>query len=333
MLGAERVLANLHVRVGVSPRKVGPAEVLSQAKVRLQAGGPGSGCHGPNCGRPRTGGADIPRSELPLTTKEKAVEGRFRRQIEADPKKAMLEYRAKFGNVLNADNAKELSPDYQKDRTLAAAVHEPASWLVKQLYNEELATVRPDKLNTVFFTAGGAGSGKTTAIEGDPQTKATLSKVQVIYDGTLRPAAAAAKKIDQALQAGKEVVIMYVHRDPVDAFVNGVLPRAERIGRTVPMREFANQYLSIQQSMQDLQEKYKDNKMFTLGVIDNSYGKGNAKVSSLDKLSPVTHASVEHMVSDLKGYLKESYDKGRISEKVYRATLGVGHGRTKEVGI
>jgi zeta toxin len=298
----------------------------------LEAGGPGSGCRGPNCGRPGKAVGQIPKSEFPLTQKQVWVEGRFRRQLAANPKKAMLQYRAQFGNVLNADNAKELSPDYRRDRTNnAAAVHEGASWLVKKLYEEDLKKVDPTKVNAVFFTAGGAGSGKTTAIEGDDRVKSLLTKAQVVYDGTLRPAVSAAKKIDQALAAGKEAIVMYVHRDPVDSFVNGVLPRAERTGRTVMLGEFAKQHMSIRDSMQELADKYKNEPRFSMGVLDNTHGKGNARASSLETLLPPTHTDLGVLMKELRGHLDEAYKQGKISKAVYRATAG--RGAAKEIGM
>ncbi len=171
----------------------------------ITAGGPGSGCRGPNCGRPKSAVSQIPKADYHLSPKERAIETRFRRKIAADPKRMMMEYRANFGNVLNADNAKELSDDFKKDRTKSAAVHEPASWLIKQLWKEDLA----DKSkHTVFFTAGGAGAGKTTAI--NQVAPGTFSaKGDIIFDGTMRPAASAEKKVQQALDAGKAVAILY----------------------------------------------------------------------------------------------------------------------------
>jgi Zeta toxin len=280
---------------------------------------------------------NIPKSEFPLTPKQQKAEQRFKNQVEANPEKYISKYKEKFGNVLNADNAKELSEDYNKDRSGgAAAVHETASWLVKQMYERELAKPAPKgKENLVVFTAGGAGSGKTTALEGTPNAKATMDQAQLVYDGTLRPAPKAAVKIDQALKAGKEAVVLYVYRDPVDAFVNGVLKRAARqeqefgSGRTVPIGEFVAQHASVSKSMEELNAKYKDNPGFYLSVIDNSKGQGNAVPSTLEDLPPAPDA--KELEGRLIGALNTAYEQGKISHKIYAATLG--GGAKGEVGM
>ena len=82
----------------------------------------------------------------------------------------MAEYNAlpdaQGGKVLNIDTARELSPDYATSREsralLSPAVHEPASFFIKQLYADRLAEMPPD--STVMFTSGGTGVGKSTAI-------------------------------------------------------------------------------------------------------------------------------------------------------------------------
>src|SRR6185503_17559787 len=84
----------------------------------------------------------IPRDEQ-LSATDRAVEARFAKQLEADVPAAIEEYAklpgADNGKILNTDLARELSPDYRADRTRSAAVHEPASWLVKEMYAQKLA--------------------------------------------------------------------------------------------------------------------------------------------------------------------------------------------------
>lgn len=276
----------------------------------------------------------IPRSEYPLTKDQTRVETKFRRQIANDPEKAKADYRKQFGNVLNADNAKELSPDYRKDRTsYAAAVHEPAAWLVKQLFNEDLQRpTEPNKSNAVMFTAGGAGAGKTTGIESNPTLKAVFDQAHTVFDGTMRPAEKASALVAKTLAAGKDAVVLYVHRDPVEAFVNGVLPRAMKTGRTVMLREFAAQHSSIQQSMRALQNTYGDNPRFAMSVIDNSKTSGDRTSSTLQDIKP--NPSYEQLVPLLTSKLKDAYSSGAISKKVYKAILGSGDRiEHREIGI
>jgi hypothetical protein len=249
----------------------------------------------------------------------------------------MAEYHKRFGNVLNADNAKELSDDYMKDRAAGApAVHETASWLVKELYHRELEKPAPKgKENLVVFTAGGAGAGKTTGIEGSKAAREAVNEAQIVYDGTLRPSHKAISKVDQALKAGKQAEVLYVYRNPIDAFRHGVLKRAVRqeaesgSGRTVPIDEFVAQYTSIDKSMESLSEKYKDNPNFHMVVIDNSYGPGKARVSSLENLP--APPKPDTLKEDLIEVLDGAYKNGQISRKIYEATLS--RGGEGEVGM
>lgn len=297
-----------------------------RGRYKVAAGGPGSGCHGPNCGRPASEIAktlaSIPRSEFKLTKDQRKIENTFRRQLAVDPKASIMSYRARFGNVLNADNAKELSPEYAKNRTdYALAVHEPASWLVSQMYKADLSVPAPAGIeNMTLFTAGGAGSGKTTALESDQTIRDMLPKVQTVFDGTLRPAEKAISKVGQALGAGKDVMVVFVHRDPIEA-LDGVIHRAIRTGRTVAVAEMARQYSSIQDSMQALQDKFGSTPNFHLSVVDNSRGAGNAKVATLDTIKPMTETA-ESLYTAMKGHLDAQFKQGLIPDKIYKAIAG-----------
>lgn len=216
------------------------------------------------------------------------------------------------GRVLNTDIARELSPEYQADRTRSADVHEPASAFVKQLYAEKLAEI--PKGSTVLFTAGGTGSGKSTAVKGLVKDDAAL-----IYDTNMNTLQSAIDKIDAALAAGHKVKIAYVFRDPVDALVNGSLPRAERMGRTVPMREHLRTHQGVAETIPAIAERYKGDKRVQLTVIDNSRGRGNFAFARLDDLPKLDYNQVERALHE---NLSREYQAGRISESTFRGSGG-----------
>jgi hypothetical protein len=209
---------------------------------------------------------------------------------------------------------------------------------MKQIYPEELASpVRPGEKKVVFFSAGAAGAGKTTAIAHDLDLQHKSDESHVIFDGTLRPAPKAIEKIDQALNAGLDVHVAFIHRDPVEGWEHGVLGRAANPkggGRTVMLDEYVAQSMSVQDSMKALQERYKDDPRFHMEVIDNSHGKGNSVRSSLDKLphSPTIYKSAASLRKVLKSKLDDWYREKKITRKIYKATLGPG-GLKGEVGM
>jgi hypothetical protein len=273
----------------------------------------------------------------PLTPAQLEVQDRFAKYIEKDPQAAIDEYvngkedRKGFGNVVNADNAKELSVDYRADRsTNACAVHEPSSWLAKQVYKQILASPVPeDKYNTAFFMTGGPGTGKTTAIEGNKTLSSFIKNSNVVMDGTFAGFKSADAKIQQALAAGRDAIIAYVHRDPDDAFENGILRRAEhgtegqQSGRTVPIDWAAPSYVNVRKSVDTLADKYKGDKRVHFIGIDNTHGKGQQKFMKYADLPPMTK-SIDDLKKSFSAILEKKYAEGAISQKVYLATKAQG---------
>jgi hypothetical protein len=274
-------------------------------------------------------GKSIPVGQIPqmkdvqLSSEQRAVEDRFRAQMAADPEAMKAEYRRQFGNRLSSDDAKKLSEDYRKDpNAYAAAVHEPSSWITKQMYAEDLKSPVPEgKDNSVFFTAGAPGAGKTSGLEASEEMQAVSDKAHIVYDSTLSSRSTAERAIDAALDRGKNVVVMYVHRPPMNA-MNGVVTRSKGgQERAVPLDLFAKSHAEIRDTMQAVAEKYQDNPRFRMVVIDNSGGKGEAKVSSLNALPKSD--SEEEISRKVGAALTERYKAGdpKVNEKVYRAIM------------
>lgn len=226
------------------------------------------------------------------------------------------------GKILNTDIARELSPDYLGDRTQSAAVHEPSSLFIKQLYAQKLAQEPKDgEQARVMFTAGGTGAGKTTAIEGIPGVRELSDKSQVIYDTNMNTYGSSRRKIEQALAAGKTVSIVLVARDPEDALVNGALPRAERqrkkfgAGRTVPVNEHIKTHLGAIDTIRQLAQDFADDPDVKISVIDNSLGKGKQELRDLPWLGELKYNDVEQRV---RAALEREHEAGRISAETYR---------------
>jgi hypothetical protein len=228
------------------------------------------------------------------------------------------------GRTLNTDVARELSPAYRADRTKSADVHEPSSEFVKRLYADKLAAPTPKGQEpTVIFTAGGTGAGKTTGMNLVKQIDPKAAKAEIVYDTNMNKFESADKKIQQALKAGRKVNIIYTHRDPVEALVNGALKRASRMeaemgtGRTVPLSEHAKTHLGARQVVEQLAAKYGKNPKVTIRAIDNSRGEGKAVVSKIDKLPKLDENQVR---KGLKDALERARKSGAISEAIYRGT-------------
>ena len=262
--------------------------------------------------------SQIPRGDL--SGMDRVYETRLARQIDRNLSGAIRDYGkiegSEGGKILNTDLARELSADYRADRTRSAAVHEPASYLVKQIYERRLA--EPAQPNErVIFSGGGTGAGKTTGLDMLAKSNDDIRNARIIYDTNLNGLESSVKKIEQALSSGRNVDIVYTYRHPVDALVNGVLPRAKRMGRTVPLEEHAKTHVGSLDTVRELSQKYAGDDRVRIHVIDNSFGKNNAKVSSVEALP---HFDYNAVVGELDAALEAAYKAGTVSEAVYRGT-------------
>ncbi|WP_312252721.1 zeta toxin family protein [Stenotrophomonas sp.] len=260
----------------------------------------------------------------------------LRQRLVGNPDKLMREYAAleesDGGRVLNTDTARELSPEYLTDRTRSADVHEAASDTIKLLYEQKLARPTPEGFEpTVLFTAGGTGAGKTSALKARGDRG---GRPEIVYDTNMNTLSSAVDKIEQALAAGRDVDIVYVYRDPVDALTNGAIPRAQRqaerfgTGRTVPLREHARTHIGVRPTIEALAARYADDPRVNIDVIDNSGGKGQQKMTDLASLPRVEEDSIH-------GSLQDALDQARaggLAEDLYRGFGGPGRSAPEALG-
>lgn len=275
-----------------------------------------------------------------LSPEERQVEARFAAYLEAHTDKAIARYIKQYGKEINTDNVRELSSDYapggmdaEDPGTVAArtrwgdAVHEPASALNREIYRRALQRdPTPGARKQVVFTAGGAGAGKTTSIRNLSDISQAVEAAEIVYDTVLSNFRSAAQRIDQALAAGRMVSIIFIYRDPIDSFVGGLLPRAQRTGRTLPLEIFLNSHVGAIQTFPQLVEKYKEDRRVATAIIDNSRGLGNAVLSDLAFLETMARKySREVLKTRLLQALEDAYETGKkggkngISEAIYRA--------------
>ncbi len=89
----------------------------------------------------------------------------------------------------------------------------------------------------------------------------------IVFDSNLT-STSAADRIQAALDTGKPVDIVYVHRDPVDAYVNGVVPRMERTGRSLALDEHVARHIEAPKKFLELYDQFKDSGV-NFRVFDN----------------------------------------------------------------
>ena len=231
-------------------------------------------------------------------------------------------YRQKFGCEISTDNAREIvSPEYaasRENRTrFSAATQRPAGQLADYLFADALRNPDAGKPRIVLMTAGGTGAGKTTGLASNPE----LSDAQFVFDSNLGSKKSAVQKIEAAKSAGNRVRIIYVHRDPVEALINGVLPRAMENGRVVGLDAHARMYRDSAENIRYLIRKYSGDPDVRFRAVDNSRFGEPPRLMPLEKTADIRY-STNDLRPKLRAAVENAYAAGRISESVYRATLG-----------
>lgn len=278
-----------------------------------------------------------------LSAEGRQVEARFAADLEAHLEAAIARYSAHYGKEINADNVRELSPDYAPGGmdavdpvTNAArtswgeAVFQPARALSRELYRRALKRETPShQRRQVFFTAGGAGVGKTTSIRQLPGLAHAVEAAEIVYDTTLSDLRSATERIDQALDTGRMVSIVFIYRDPVESLLGGVFPRAKNIGRIPTLEGFLTTHLGAVEVLPKIAEIYRRNSNVAIAVIDNSRGTAHAAVADVRFVEKMAHKySHRQLKVKLVQALENAYEKGKkdpasgISEILYKAVNG-----------
>ena len=201
---------------------------------------------------PEAGDPRIPVTPLDgLSDTDAAVQARAIRAVEADPEGLAQRYEARFGKIVGADHAKTLLGEDYADpasRTrYTQAVHQPSSALAHHILETRMRAAQPGDL--ILMLSGGPGSGKTTSLDSLHQL---TDLAHTIYDSNLTRRDGATRDIDAARDAGLEVGIIHTLRDPVVAFQDGVLPRAETQGRIVTIDQHVRNHGQATQLSQSL---------------------------------------------------------------------------------
>jgi hypothetical protein len=267
--------------------------------------------------------ANIPDSHYELTPAQKGIQNAFRNFLKSNPAAAIADYLKRFtkdgGTVeISADNGKELSGDYMKDPSHATkAVHEGGSAVAKEAYRLTLDQPAPEgKADAVLATAGGSGSGKTTATKTVPSIASVRSQAHIIYDATLSKFDSAQKVIDAALKANKKVVYAYVDRDPLEAW-KGAIGRAKSEGRTIPPEYHIDGHIGARETLDQLREKYKDNPDVQFRAIDNRGAPADAHEIDPDAIPKADTIDRGAALEAMQKALDEALANGEITKKIY----------------
>jgi predicted ABC-type ATPase len=258
----------------------------------------------------------------------KSAAMQFQAQVASNLDSLVAEYRERFGKSINTDNARELCPEYaatpDNRSLLAPLIHEASSTIAKQVWVELLAE-NANQGGLVIFLAGGPGSGKST-IARSPAFQQKFSEAIVVYDSTFATFSSANSKIQQALKAGFDVDIFYIHRQAEDAAFS-VVCRAVDHGRTVPIGEIAQIHFGAQQTILQLCIDYAVSAEVTVLLLDNSGEAGTAQTMDESDLRGIAYSGmmdVQRLVEEgaQKAYDSITQEQGSFPSAVYRGIFG-----------
>ena len=188
------------------------------------------------------------------------------------------------GRVIDVDRIRELSPEYRADRSRSHEIHAAASRLSQQLF--ERALVQPvgkaDR-SLVVFTAGGSGSGKSTAIGKLLGTK----DAEITLDGTFSKLDKARERVRAALDSGRRVEIRYVYRSPENA-AQTAIRRAISSGRAVPTTVLAENHVDSLATVRAIAEEFKgDKRVSVVAIYNNTNSLDDAYVTDIQHIPEV----------------------------------------------
>ncbi len=171
----------------------------------------------------------------------------------------------------SADMAKELFPEFRASNEsrerFTSAVHESSKRIAETAYRQRLQQPSSEDRNAVLLTSGGTGSGKTTALQF--VFPDVWKRSHAIYDSTLSDLPDAKALIDAAIAEGHQVTVAHVLRDPVEAYVRGVVPRSQQIGRLVRLDKHVRTHRAAREVFLDLVKGYADDDRVQFRVVDN----------------------------------------------------------------
>lgn len=255
-----------------------------------------------------------------LNDAEKAVETKFYDQIQRNKAGLINKYNSfestNFGRTIDPDLVKTLSVDYVANRDLVAAVHEPSSYLAKEMFKDALnAKKLANDRSPTLFTAGGSGSGKGATL---PVARKVFGIADngLVYDSVLGSVRSAKQKIDQALDLTDGMVNIVYTNTPIN---KAIVSNAYR-DRAVSIDTLINAHAGASKTIRELVDMYKDNNRVQIQIIDNDLTPSGIELSNINKVHQ--YSDKDKIKSELQGIVKKLFDDGKITEERYKLLIG-----------
>lgn len=257
-----------------------------------------------------------------LSPEAQLVEERAMLWVRQESEALMREYRQRFGPLVSTDLARELFDEYaasiEARLRFASAVQRSAAKTADNVFAQILSE---PGLGMALFTAGGTGAGKTTSIRSTDQTASLLSNARVIYDSNFNSLGSAKAKVELAIASGSIAIVIFVHRHPVESYLQGVLPRALDEVRTVSIIAHLRMHRDSLKTFLRVQRAFSGNPKAAFMVLNNTGHATEAFPADIGYLKGVKYDQDE-IFKAIKEGLEHAYRQGKISQDLYEASCG-----------
>ncbi|WP_395741027.1 zeta toxin family protein [Prosthecobacter sp.] len=182
-----------------------------------------------------------------------------------DAESFLADYQAKHGNVIDADQMRDMLRSPEHDGTDFTRATDPLVAALSREATRRAIDALPEGGNVVFLT-GGPASGKSYVRSRLPQM---AEKADVLIDAPMATYANGKAAIDRALSKGANVSVTYIHT-PLEKAAKNMMDRYEREGRETNADKMADMHHRAQQTVLRLAREYAGNPKVKVEVADNS---------------------------------------------------------------
>ncbi len=235
--------------------------------------------------------------------------------LKEDPVKMRNDYLSREdvgGNEINPDKMRLMFEEHGYTGANANEFNRAVNALTDITYNHLIETKQGLGNNTAVFTAGSSGSGKSFFVA----SLADKSSYPIILDTTFSYNSAI-KRVKQALDNGFNAQISYMFREPLDAWVNGVLPRVKATGRVIDEAYHLDSLDKARENILKAYDKYKGNEKVEFRFTKNATGKDPVEIS-IENVRDFSYNRQE-VAEQMKAATDKAYEQKQLTKEQYEA--------------
>ena len=153
--------------------------------------------------------------------------------------------------------------------------------------------------------------------------RTSLSAGRLVYDSTLTSFSGCSRLKDAVLASGRKVVVLFVWRDPVDAFI-ATMKRANSSdggGRVVQLSTHLATHRNAVATVQALHEHYAGEPGVAFTFVHNTGKDGMSRPATMNLVRNADYAGIEEV---LRFALEAAHSTNKITDAQYRRIRGLG---------